>query len=163
MSVGTRVVDVLDRMAPEHEFEHVRGLGWAGATNGKLQADAHDEGFEAMITGDMNMEFQTPRPPMPVVVIPTNRSFGDVSRYLAEVAEKLDGSLSAGYCRIAPHEGTPEWRKLQLEIRQAQESTQADETQAVPVAACHRKIAQPTRSNHERKCGWACSTRFGKR
>lgn len=85
-----RVVDVLDRMRPEHEFEHVRTLGWAGATNGELQADARDEGFEAMVTGDVNMEFQTPRPPMPVVVIPTNRSFGDVSRYLVEVAEKLD-------------------------------------------------------------------------
>ena len=35
-----------------------------------------------------------------------------------EVAEKLDESLPAGYHRIAPHEGTPEWRKLQLEIRQ---------------------------------------------
>ena len=116
--LSERVGDVLDRMKPEHEFEHVRTLGWAGATNGKLQADAHGEGFEAMITGDVNMEFQTPRPPMPVVVIPTNRSFGDVSRYLLEVAEKLDESLSAGYHRIAPHEGTPEWRKLQLEIRQ---------------------------------------------
>ena len=105
-------------MRPEHEFEHMRTLGWAGAANGKLQADAQDEGFEAMVTGNVNMEFQTPRPPMPVVVIPTNRSFGDVGRYLAEVAEKLDESLSAGYHRIAPHEGTPEWRKLQLEIRQ---------------------------------------------
>ena len=116
--LSERIVDVLDRMRPGHEFKHVRTLGWAGATNGKLQADAHDEGFEAMITGDLNMEFQTPRPPMPVVVIPTNRSFGDVSRYLEEVAEKLGESLSAGYHRIAPHEGTPEWRKLQLEIRQ---------------------------------------------
>ncbi len=113
-----RVVDVLDRMRPEHEFEHVRTLGWAGATNGELQADARGEGFEAMVTADVNMEFQTPRPPMPVVVIPTNRSFGDVSRYLVEVAEKLDQSLSAGYHRITPHEGTSEWRKLQLEIRQ---------------------------------------------
>ena len=83
-----RVGDVLDRMRPEHEFEHVRALGWAGATNGKLQAEAHNADFEAIITGDVNMEFQTPRPPMPVVVIPTNRSFGDVSRYLSEVAEK---------------------------------------------------------------------------
>ena len=116
--LSERVGDVLDRMRPKHEFEHVRTLGWAGATNGKLQADAYGEGFEAMITGDVNMEFQTPRPPMPVVVIPTNRSFGDVSRYLLEVAEKLDESLSTGYHRIAPHEGTPEWRKLQLEIRQ---------------------------------------------
>ena len=116
--LSERVGDVLGRMRPEYEFAHVRTLGWAGATNGKLQADAHDDGFEAMITGDVNMEFQTPRPPMPVVVIPTNRSFGDVRRYLLEVAEKLDESLSAGYHRIAPHEGTPEWRKLQLEIRQ---------------------------------------------
>lgn len=116
--LSERVGDFLDSMRPEHRFEHVRTLGWAGATNGKLQANAHDEGFEAMITGDVNMEFQTPRPPMPVIVIPTNRSFGDVNRYLVEVAEKLDGVLSAGYHRIAPHEGTPEWRKLQLEIRQ---------------------------------------------
>ena len=113
-----RVGGVLGRMKPEHRFEHVRALGWAGATNGKLQADAHDEGFEAMVTGDVNMEFQTPSPPIPVVVIPTNRSFDDVRRYLTEVAEKLDESLPAGYHRIAPHEGTPEWRKLQSEIRQ---------------------------------------------
>ena len=105
-------------MRPQHEFDHVRALGWAGATNGKLQAVACDAGFEAMVTGDMNMEFQTPRPPMPVVVIPTNRSLGDVSRYLAEVVGKLDEPLSAGYHRIPPHGGTPEWRKLQLEIRQ---------------------------------------------
>ena len=116
--LSERVRDVLGRMAPEHQFEHVRTLGWAGAANGRLQADARDAGFEAMVTGDVNMEFQTPRPPMPVVVIPTNRSFDDVSHYLVEVAEKLDESLSAGYHRIAPHEGTPEWRKLQLEIRQ---------------------------------------------
>ena len=112
------VGDVLVRMRPQHEFDHVRALGWAGATNGKLQAVARDAGFEAMVTGDMNMEFQTPRPPIPVVVIPTNRSLGDVSRYLAEVAEKLDEPLSAGYHRIPPHEGTPEWRKLQLEMQQ---------------------------------------------
>ena len=113
-----RVGDVLGRARPEHEFEHVGTLGWAGATNGKLQADAQDDGFGAMITGDVNMEFQTPTPPLPVVVIPTNRSFSDVNRYLVEVAEKLDESLPAGYHRIAPHQGTPEWRKLQLEIRQ---------------------------------------------
>ena len=41
-----------------------------------------------------------------------------MNRYLVEVAEKLDESLPAGYHRIAPHQGTPEWRKLQLEIRQ---------------------------------------------
>ena len=116
--LSERVRDVLDRMRPEHEFEHVRTLGWAGATNGKLQADAQDDGFEAMVTGDVNMEFQTPRPPMPVIVIPTNRSVGYVSRYLVEVAGMLDESLPVGYHRIAPHEGTPEWRKLQLEIRQ---------------------------------------------
>ena len=116
--LSERIGHVLGGMRPGYEFKHVRTLGWAGATNGKLQADAHDEGFEAMITGDLNMEFQTPRPPMPVVVIPTNRSFGDVSRYLEEVAEKLDESLSAGYHRIAPHEGTPEWRKLQFDIRE---------------------------------------------
>ena len=104
--LSERVGDVLDRMRPEHRFEHVRMLGWAGATNGKLQADAHGEGFEAMITGDVNMEFQTPRPPMLVVVIPTNRSFDAVSRYLVEVAEKLDELLPAGYHRIAPHEVT---------------------------------------------------------
>ena len=113
--LAERVGDVLTKMMPEHEFDHVRTLGWAGATNGKLQTVAHDAGFEAMITGDVNMEFQTPRPPMPVVVIPTNRNLDDVSHYLAE---KLDESLSAGYHRIPPHEGTPEWRKLQLEIRQ---------------------------------------------
>ena len=112
-----RVGEVLGRMRPDDQFEHVRALGWAGAANGKLQADAHDDGFEAMITGDVNMEFQTTRPPMPVVVIPTNRSFDDVSRYLAEVAAKLDEPLFPGYHRIAPHEGTPEWRKLQLEIQ----------------------------------------------
>lgn len=122
--LSERVGGVLQGMRPEHQFEHVRTLGWAGATNGKLQADAHDEGFDAMITGDVNMEFQTPTPPMPVVVIPTNRSLGDVSRYLGEVAEKLDESLSAGYHRIAPHEGTPEWRKLQLEIRRGRKRGQ---------------------------------------
>ena len=111
-------VTFLDTMRPEHEFEHVRTLGWAGATNGELQVHAHDDGFEAMITGDINMEFQTPSPSMPVIVIPTNRSFDDVNRYLGEVAEKLDESLPAGFHRIAPHEGTPEWRKLQSEIRQ---------------------------------------------
>ena len=116
--LSERVADVLVRAKPEHEFEHVRTLGWAGATNGKLLAAAHDAGFEAMITGDLNMEFQTPVPPMPVVVIPTNRSLDDVSRYLVDVGAKLDESPSAGYHRIAPHEGTPEWRKLQLEIRQ---------------------------------------------
>ena len=89
------------------EIEHVHTLGWAGATTGKLLADAHDEGFEAMIAGDVNMALQTPRPPMPVAVIPTNRSFGDASRYLVEVAEKLAESLSAGCHRIAPHDGTP--------------------------------------------------------
>lgn len=116
--LSERVRDVLGRLRPEHEFEHVRTLGWAGAANGRLQADARDAGFEAMVTGDVNMEFQTPRPPVPVVVIPTNRSFDDVSHYLVEVAERLDEPLSAGYLRIAPHEGTPEWRTLQLEIRQ---------------------------------------------
>ena len=126
--LSERVRDVLDRMRPEHDFEHVRTLGWAGTTNGKLQADAHAAGFEAMVTGDVNMEFQTPRPPIPVVVIPTSRNFDDVSRYLAEVAEKLDVPLSAGYHRVAPHEGTPEWRKLQLEIRQGRKRAQPPPT-----------------------------------
>ena len=116
--LSERIGGVLGRMRPEYGFEHVRALGWAGATNGKLQADAHGAGFEAMVTGDVNIEFQTPSPPMPVVVIPTNRSFDDVRRYLVEVADKLDEPLPAGYHRIAPHSGTPEWRKLQSEIRQ---------------------------------------------
>ncbi len=71
-----------------------------------------------MVTGDINMEFQTPSPPLPIIVIPTNRNFDDVRPYLIEVVKKLSEPLLAGYHRIAPHEGTPEWRKLQLEIRQ---------------------------------------------
>ena len=78
-----RIGGVLDRMRPEHRFEHVRALGRAGATNGKLQADAYGEGFEAMVTGDVNMELQMPSPSMPVVVIPTSQCLSSYQRIAA--------------------------------------------------------------------------------
>lgn len=100
--LSERVCDVLDRMRPEHEFEHVRALGWAGATNGKLQAEAHDEGFEAIITGDANMEFQTPKPPMPANPKPSRQWSNICFRFRAAIAPGSSISLRTSGAMAGP-------------------------------------------------------------
>ncbi len=41
-----------------HEVSTVRYLGWLGIRNGSLIAAAELEGFEVLLTGDKNMEYQ---------------------------------------------------------------------------------------------------------
>ena len=48
----------LARELKGHEVRTVQQQGWAGLKNGELLNRAADEGFEVLLTGDQNLEFQ---------------------------------------------------------------------------------------------------------
>ena len=69
-----------------------------------------------MVTTDMGMEYQTPAR-LPVVVVPADSGIKQIAPYLAEVARLLATSLDIAYHAIAPHEGTPEWKRQRAKSR----------------------------------------------
>jgi len=52
--VNHRFGPLVDR----HEIVHVRHLGWADLTNGKLLSAAEEKGFQVLLTVDQNLRFQ---------------------------------------------------------------------------------------------------------
>ena len=92
--------------------DHVRRAGLAGLSNGELHAEAGDAGYDALVTTDMRMEFQTPAR-LPVVVVPADSGIKRIAPYLREVAQLLAKPLDVAYHAIAPHVDTPEWKRQQ--------------------------------------------------
>lgn len=48
----------LSRYLPGHEVRSVRQQGWEGLRNGELLTTAEAEGFQVMLTGDTNVNYQ---------------------------------------------------------------------------------------------------------
>ena len=69
-----------------------------------------------MVTTDMRMEYQTPAR-LPVIVVPADSGIKRIAPYLVEVARLLAAPLDIAYYAIAPHEGTPEWKRQQAKSR----------------------------------------------
>ena len=59
-----------------HECLTVAGMGWRGVKNGELLRRITNEGFQAMLTVDKNLQFQQPieRLPFALVVLDTPRT-----------------------------------------------------------------------------------------
>ena len=103
-------------LSPGSSCDHVRRVGLAGMSNGELHAKAADAGYDVLVTTDMRMEFQTPAR-LPVVVVPADSGIKRIAPYLGEVARQLARALDIGYHAIAPHVGTPEWKRQQARSR----------------------------------------------
>lgn len=58
----------LARELPGYEVQTVQGRGWAGLKNGTLLRQASQE-FQALLTGDRNLEFQQNIRTLPIAVI----------------------------------------------------------------------------------------------
>ncbi len=69
-----------------------------------------------MVTTDMRMEFQTPAR-LPVIVVPADSGLKRIAPYLDRVVELLSAPLDIAYHAIAPHVGTPEWKRMQARLR----------------------------------------------
>ena len=57
------------RFGPAHEVSTVRQMDWLGKKNGELLALMQQAGFEALITGDQNMQHQQNWHNYPLAVI----------------------------------------------------------------------------------------------
>ena len=96
--------------------DHVRGAGLTGLSNGELHARARDAGYDALVTTDMRMEFQTPAR-LPVIVVPADSGIKRIAPYLPEVARLLAEPLDVAYYALAPHVDTLEWKRQQARSR----------------------------------------------
>ena len=74
-----------------HDVQTTQEQGWAGLKNGALLKQACDAGFEALITGDKNLEFQQNLKAsglfVVVLVAPSNK--------LEDLLPRIPGALEA--------------------------------------------------------------------
>ena len=103
----------------------MRRVGLAGKSNGELHAQALAAGYDALVTTDMRMQFQTPAR-LPVVVVPADSGIKRIAPYLGEAVELLTTPLDAAYHAIVPHAGTPERKRLQTRARRRPDSHEED-------------------------------------
>ena len=78
-----------------HDVVTVQQQGWAGVTNGELLRRAAEQGFEALVTADQNLEFQQSLEPLPL---------GRHRRRRAEQCPRRSSSSRPRYPRFAPEE-----------------------------------------------------------
>lgn len=66
--IGTRCLKLLldenldadlVELIPAHDLSHVTDMGWQGVVNGKLLQLVAEHGFDALLTADKNMPYQT--------------------------------------------------------------------------------------------------------
>ncbi len=107
---------LLALLPPGSSCDHVRRVGLAGKSNGELHEQALAAGYDALVTTDMRMLFRTPAR-LPVVVVPADSGIKRIAPYLSEVVELLTTPLDTTYHAIAPHAGTPKWKRLQARAR----------------------------------------------
>jgi hypothetical protein len=85
-----------------HDVFTVQYMGWKGTRNGRLLALASAGGFDALITGDGNIEFQQNLSALPVAVVvlhPRTKLPAD----LAPLAPKLLSVLASLPPRVVVH------------------------------------------------------------
>ena len=107
---------LLALLPPGSSCDHVRRVGLSGKSNGELHDEALAAGYDALVTTDMRMQFQTPAR-LPVVVVPADSGIRRIAPYLDEAVELLTKPLDVAYHAIVPHAGTPEWKRLQARAR----------------------------------------------
>lgn len=78
---------------PEHEISTVRDQGWNGLTNGALIEQMLENGFDALITFDKNLQYQQnfDRYPIQVIVL---TAASNRYRHLSPIVDKVKESLS---------------------------------------------------------------------
>lgn len=116
---------LLALLPPGSSCDHVRRVGLAGKSNGELHEQALAAGYDALVTTDMRMQFQTPVR-LPVVVVPADSGIKRIAPYLSEAVELLTTPLDAAYHAIVPHAGTLERKRLQTKARRRPDSHEED-------------------------------------
>ena len=78
------------RFGPEHEVSTVRQMDWLGKKNGELLSLMQQAGFEVLITGDQNMQYQQNWLNYPLVVVVLAAHPKRYDKHLALISQVLD-------------------------------------------------------------------------
>lgn len=85
---------------------HAVRAGFGGFANGELQDSAIAENYDAIVTSDMNMPFQTP-PRLPILVIAATNDIRVALAHVSAVVDSLSASsLATRYHTIRPQDVT---------------------------------------------------------
>jgi len=87
----------------EYEIRTVQQMGWASERNGALLLLAAEEGFDALITADKNMEYQQDSKSLPISVIVMAPLFNRLSNLiplLPKVIEILESKSNSKFYRV---------------------------------------------------------------
>jgi len=90
-----------------HEVKTAANLGWERLQNGDLLAAAESRGFEVLVTGDRNLEYQQDLTQRKIAVcLLTRNNWPLVRPHVVEIAEAVTGSTTGSYravdCSHAP-------------------------------------------------------------
>ncbi len=93
----------LKRDLSEHEIHTVSDKGWSGKNNGELLRSMPDEGFDALLTFDKNLQFQQnfTRYPISVLVLNAPDNSYVSLEPLPLILKQLKTSLTIGPTEIA--------------------------------------------------------------
>ena len=86
------------------EVSSVHTLGWLGAKNGALLAQAAAAGFEALITADRNIEHQQNHKNLPCVIVVLRvhpSALPTLTPLIPRVVELCEGGLEAKVYQVA--------------------------------------------------------------
>ncbi len=89
----------LKRELSEHEVFTAADMGWKGKANGELLASMLEEGFQALLTADKNLQHQQnfERYPIPVIVLNARFiTFEDLQPLMPKVNALLAGEMPHG-------------------------------------------------------------------
>lgn len=88
---------------PEHEVYTVRDKDWNGKTNGALLALMLEDGFDALLTFDKNLQHQQnfAKYPIPILLLNAeDNTYSTLSKLVPQIIAALETDLSPGSTEI---------------------------------------------------------------
>ena len=88
----------LRRHLSVHEVRTSRQMGWEAVVNGDLLQAAELEGFDVLVTGDRNLEYQQDLTKRKIaIVVLTRNNWPLVRPHVAEIKAVIDGAVAGSY------------------------------------------------------------------
>ena len=86
---------------PEHEVIQAIQRGWHRISNGELIANAENDGFDVLLTGDKRMRYQQNLTSRRIaIVVMSNATWRVLQRHLDRVAKAVNAATPGSYTEV---------------------------------------------------------------
>ena len=91
----------LRQLLPRHAVETAYERGWSTLSNGALLAEAESNGFDVLVTTDLNLQYQQHLPERTIAIVVLSTTSGPrIRAAVDDVAHAIDQSIAQRFVQV---------------------------------------------------------------